>query len=205
MLGFHHSDPNKMCRLHKYIYGLKQTTLLVCETKYDIDDFRFYSVSHRLFFIHAYSGSSGASGSCLCWWFIGIWHDPPTFAKFKDYLGSCFRTKDLSKLKYFLGLEVARNDEGIFLSQRKYALDIIAEVGLLGSKHASFPMEQHQLAIDTSFFLAEPSRYRRLVGCLIYLSYYTVRTFVFNSYSFPVYANFMGIALGSCYSCGTLS
>ncbi|GAA0162013.1 hypothetical protein LIER_18204 [Lithospermum erythrorhizon] len=42
--------------------------------------------------------------------------------------------KDLGILKYFLGVRVARSQEGIFLSQRKYILDIISEVGLLGAK-----------------------------------------------------------------------
>lgn len=73
--------------------------------------------------------------------------------KFKAYLRECFRLKDLGKLKYFLGIKVARADEGIFLSQRKYVLDIIADTGLLGAKPVSIPLEQnHQLAGDKGPF-----------------------------------------------------
>ncbi|KAL1215269.1 putative mitochondrial protein [Cardamine amara subsp. amara] len=78
--------------------------------------------------------------------------------------------KDLGLLKYFLGIEVAQNNEGIFLYQRKYTLDIISEVGCLGSKPATFSMEQQQkLALSKQPLLTDPKRYRRLIGRLIYL------------------------------------
>lgn len=78
--------------------------------------------------------------------------------------------KDLGVLKYFLGIEVAMYASGIYLCQCKYALDVIAEVGLLGTKPVSFPLEQnHRLALDNGDDLADPASYRRLVGRIIYL------------------------------------
>jgi hypothetical protein len=49
-------------------------------------------------------------------------------------LGCEFEMKNLGGLKYFLGIEVARSNQGIFLSQIKYILDLLSEVGLLECK-----------------------------------------------------------------------
>lgn len=90
---------------------------------------------------------------------------------FKAYLHRCFHMKDLGKLKYFLGIEVARNPKGLFLCHRKYASDIIAESGLLGVKPAIVPRPQnHSLTVSDSAVMEELARYRRLVRCLLYLT-----------------------------------
>lgn len=78
--------------------------------------------------------------------------------------------KDLGKLKYFLGLEVARNESRFYISQRKYALDIIAETGLLGAKPSPVPMELNHKLARAEGPLANAQQYRRLVGRLIYLT-----------------------------------
>jgi hypothetical protein len=59
--------------------------------------------------------------------------------KFKKHLGDQFKLKDLGNLKYFLGIEVARSKKGIFLSQRKYAIEILEDTGFLGAKTVRFP------------------------------------------------------------------
>ncbi|RVW39612.1 Retrovirus-related Pol polyprotein from transposon RE1 [Vitis vinifera] len=57
-------------------------------------------------------------------------------------LGQCiYLTKDLGKLKYFLGIEIAQSSSGVVLSQRKYALDILEETGMLDCKPVDTPMD----------------------------------------------------------------
>lgn len=66
---------------------------------------------------------------------------------------------------------MARNSKGLFLCQRKYALDIIEEMGLLGAKPSNTPMMQnHQLARSRGALMGDPGRYQRLIGRLIYLT-----------------------------------
>ena len=59
----------------------------------------------------------------------------------KQHFCQHFQTKDLGKLIYFLGIEVAQSNTGIVISQRKYALDILEEIGLMNSKSVDTPMD----------------------------------------------------------------
>ncbi|XP_019052804.1 PREDICTED: uncharacterized protein LOC109114515 [Nelumbo nucifera] len=96
-------------------------------------------------------------------------NDTAAIVKFKSI--SIGASIYLGPLKYFLGIEVAHGPEGIFLSQRKYALDIISKCGFLGAKPTSVPIEQnHHLALAKGTLMENPNRYRRLVGRLIYLT-----------------------------------
>jgi len=82
-----------------------------------------------------------------------------------------FLIKDLGNLKYFLGIEFSRSRKGIFMSQRKYALDILQDTGLTGARPDKFPMEQNlKLSLTEGEKLNDPSKYRRLIGRLIYLT-----------------------------------
>ncbi|XP_031106257.1 uncharacterized protein LOC116010903 [Ipomoea triloba] len=89
----------------------------------------------------------------------------------KSFLGAEFHTKDLGVLKYSLGIEVARSKKGIFLSQRKYVLDLLDDTGLLGSIPCDTPMEQGvKLVAGEGEVFEDLERYRRSVGKLNYLT-----------------------------------
>jgi hypothetical protein len=169
--GFHSSASNQVCRLRKSLYGLKQAPrcwfakLAAALKNYG---FKQSGSDYSLFTLHkdhvqlnvlVYVDDLIVSGN-----------DISAIQSFKSYLSTCFYMKDLGLLRYFLGIEVARNSTGIFLCQRKYALDIISEVGLLGAKPAEIPLDQnHRPSLVDGPLLSEPEKYRRLVGRLIYL------------------------------------
>ena len=59
----------------------------------------------------------------------------------------------------------------MFLTQRKYALKIVSESGLLGCKPVSTPTEQnHKLLADKGPLYKDPERFSRVVGHLVYLT-----------------------------------
>ncbi len=72
---------------------------------------------------------------------------------------------------YFLEIEVARSDTRIFISQRKYILDLLDEIGMLGCKPAESPIEvNHKLQTEIREAV-DIERYQRLFERLIYLSH----------------------------------
>ncbi|KAA0048600.1 putative mitochondrial protein [Cucumis melo var. makuwa] len=59
----------------------------------------------------------------------------------EERMGDEFEIKDSGSLKYFLGMEVARSRKGIFVSQRKYTLDLLTKTGMAGYRPADTPIE----------------------------------------------------------------
>ena len=83
-----------------------------------------------------------------------------------------FEMKDLGNLKYFLGIEVLRSTQGIFIHQRKYILDLLTETGMLGGKPADTPIvANHGLQVIEGAKATDREQYQKIVGKLIYLAH----------------------------------
>ncbi|CAL8117923.1 unnamed protein product [Prunus armeniaca] len=67
---------------------------------------------------------------------------PPGLRRQGENLNAGFRQ---SKANYslFTKVKVSHSRKGIFMSQRRYAFDILQDVGLLGARPKTFPMEQN--------------------------------------------------------------
>ncbi|XP_019184808.1 PREDICTED: uncharacterized protein LOC109179764 [Ipomoea nil] len=97
--------------------------------------------------------------------------DAEGILQLKQHLFQHFETKGLGKLKYFLGIEVAQSKQGICISQRKYALDILKETGMSDCRPIDTPMDPNiKLVPEQGKPFSNPGRYRRLVGKLLYLT-----------------------------------
>ena len=82
-----------------------------------------------------------------------------------------FEMSMVEELTFFLGLQVKQKKEGIFISQEKYARNIVKKFGLDSKKHASTPMSSStKLNLDPSRVKVSPTLYRSIIGSLLYLT-----------------------------------
>ena len=114
--GFQSDSSTQVCRLRKSLYGLKQAprcwfAMLVSALKaygfcqsYSNYSLFTYTKERIQINVLVYVDDLILSGN-----------DSAAIQHFKFYLSTCFHMKDLGALKYFLGLEVARSKDGIFL------------------------------------------------------------------------------------------
>ncbi|KAL5549915.1 hypothetical protein UlMin_000091 [Ulmus minor] len=98
-------------------------------------------------------------------------NDDLAVASLKKTLDAKFKLKDLDPLRFFLGLVIARSPKGIMISQRPYALQLLQDMGYLGTKLVNTPMEVNlKLSKYEGDLLADLVLYRRLIGKLLYLT-----------------------------------
>ena len=115
----------KVCHLRKSLHGLKQSPRAwFGKFSEVIQEFGMNKskVDHSVFY------RQSANGIILLIIYVDdiviTGNDCAGISSLKLFMHSKFHTKDLGELKYFLGVEVSRSKRGIFLSQRKYVLDL---------------------------------------------------------------------------------
>ncbi|KAL0641383.1 hypothetical protein Bca4012_103791 [Brassica carinata] len=108
-------------------------------------------------------------------WYRKLRSDKAGIQATKEFLKSVFDIKDLGEMKYFLGIEICRSNEGLFMSQRKYTMDMLKETDVLGGKIAKTPLEEGYKVlgegeVEEKQLFDDAKLYRKMVGKLIYLT-----------------------------------
>ena len=90
----------------------------------------------------------------------------------KENLAKEFEMKHLGLLHYFLGLEIWQREGELFVSQGKYAQEILENFHMQGCKPIDTPLLGNWKKEDaTSAKVVDATVYRQLVGSLMYLVY----------------------------------
>jgi hypothetical protein len=78
---------------------------------------------------------------------------------------------DLGDLHHFLGISVTRSSDGLFLSQRQYAVDLLQRAGMAECHPTSTPVDTRaKLSTTDGTPVADATEYRSLAGALQYLT-----------------------------------
>lgn len=91
--------------------------------------------------------------------------------EFADQMQSKFEMSMLGELTYFLGLQIFQQDKGIFISQIKYAKEMLKKLKLEDCKPVSTPMViGNKLRKNDESPVVDQTLYRSMIGSLLYLT-----------------------------------
>ena len=165
-------ESNKVCHFRRALYGLKQTprTWFV----------KFSSTISRLGYMASHYDSvlflrRIDKGTILLLLYVNdiiiTGDDLIGIQELKDFLSQQFEMKDLGHLNYFLGLEITHSTDELYITQAKYASELLSQAGLTNSKIIDTPVELNaHLTPTRGKPLFDPSLYKRMVGSLVYLT-----------------------------------
>ncbi|XP_024011200.1 uncharacterized protein LOC112086480 [Eutrema salsugineum] len=166
------AHPDYVCRLNKSLYGLKQSPRawfdkfssflldfgFVCSNK---DPSLFiYSKQKDIILLLLYVDDMVITGSGSC-----------ILQSLLSELNKHFRMKDMGQLHYFLGIQARFHSEGLFLSQQKYAEDLLAIAGMTDCSPmpTPLPIQLDRVPHQNELF-SNPTYFRSLAGKLQYLT-----------------------------------
>ncbi|XP_021771799.1 uncharacterized protein LOC110735933 [Chenopodium quinoa] len=165
--------PGHVCRLRKALYGLKQAPRAWYQ--------RFANFLLQMGFVIAKSDNSlfiFRHGKDMA--YLLLYVDDIVLVTYSNllrdriisHLRTGFPMTDLGPLNYFLGIVVTRTPSYMFLSQQKYAKEILERAGMASCKPAATPVEtQSKLSAETGPQFHDPTLYRSLAGALQYLTF----------------------------------
>ncbi|GJT10849.1 ribonuclease H-like domain-containing protein [Tanacetum coccineum] len=82
-----------------------------------------------------------------------------------------FAMTDLGPLNYFLGISVTRDSSGLFLSQKKYALEILDRAHMANCNPSRTPIDTESKLGSEGDLVSDTTLYRSLAGSLQYLTF----------------------------------
>ncbi|GKB40855.1 ribonuclease H-like domain-containing protein [Tanacetum coccineum] len=164
--------PNHVCRLQRSLYGLKQAPRAWFQ--------RFAGYATRAGFYHSRCDSSlfiyrqGSQVAYLLLYVDDIILTASSTALLQQLIDSLHREfdmTDLGALNYFLGISTVRHSTGLFLSQRKYALQLLERAHMVNCNPSRTPVDTESKLGPNGVPVQDPTMYRRLAGGLQYLTF----------------------------------
>jgi len=168
-LGLALCKPNMVCKIKKSLCGLKQDSRQWYSKLSDtLRGLRFQHSKNNHSLFHKLQGTSIVLVAVCVDDVVIIGNSPAEIATLKVFLDDKFKTKDLSELNYFLGMEICKVSSGLILTQRKFAMDLLKEFQCDTLLATTCPLGPLSKTHSTDDSLADATTYRKLVGKLNY-------------------------------------
>lgn len=168
--GFH-DGTNRVCKLNKSIYGLKQAGR-VWNIKLD-DMLQKFGLTRSLNDQCLYiSPTADLIIAVYVDDFLILYDDSNVLEKLKRALTSSFHMKDLGRATSIIGMRINYVGDSIALDQTVYVEEVLKRFGMEDSKPVALPAESHS-AIDQDDDVESDVPYQEAVGSLIYLAHAT--------------------------------
>jgi len=170
-MGYQKGNHNSVYKLKKALYGLKQAPKAwysKIEAYFCKENFEKCPHEHTLFVKHA--GNKILIVSLYVDDLIYTGNCEVLINNFKCSMKKNFAMTDLGKMRYFLGAEVTQDTRGIFISQQKYAKEILSRFGMEQCNMVCNPIVPgNRLSKDDSGKSVDATNFKQMVGCLMYL------------------------------------
>ncbi|GJY34362.1 ribonuclease H-like domain-containing protein [Tanacetum coccineum] len=166
------AHPDYVCHLQKSLYGLKQAPRAWFQ--------RFSSYAIRVGFIHNKTDSSlfvyqqGTETAYLLLYVDDIILTASSTRLLQQIISSLhseFSMTDLGSLNYFLGISAQRTSSGLFLSQTKYATEILEQAHMMNCNPCKTHVSTESKLGPDGDPVENPSLFRSLAGALQYLTF----------------------------------
>ncbi|GJX33456.1 retrovirus-related pol polyprotein from transposon TNT 1-94 [Tanacetum coccineum] len=163
--------PDKVYRLKKALYGLKQaprawydelSKFLVSKgfSKGSIDPTLFITKHGEDILLVQIYVDDIIFGST----------NPKLSKRFEKLMHNKFEMSMMGELKFFLGIQIHQSPRGIFINQAKYAQEILKKHGMTSCDSIGTPMATKHLDANLSGTSVDQTKYRSMVGALMYLT-----------------------------------
>ncbi|CAL1397608.1 unnamed protein product [Linum trigynum] len=165
-------EERKVYKLNKALYGLKQAPRAwysKIENYFHRAGFERSTYEHTLFIKR--SGESFLMVSIYVDDLMYTSNSSSMIEEFKVSMKAEFEMTDPGKLRYFLGVEIIQNDQGIYLSQHKYIKEILEKFRLSACNFVRNPIAPGiKLTKAGDGVPVNPTEYKQLIGSLLYVT-----------------------------------
>lgn len=164
-------EEDKVYRLKKALYRLKQAPrawFSRIESYFKREGFEKSNYDHTLFL-------KKIEGKILV---VSLYvddliltgNDLEMCVEFKSSMQNEFEMTDMGKMKFFLGVEVDQREDGIHISQKKYAKEVLERFNMQDCNSVKNPIVPGTVISTHGSREEDATAYKQLVGCLMYLT-----------------------------------